>query len=434
MKKLLFAFAVFATSPLFACAVNVLDIRPPRPTTTDQIEVVLSGGCPDGCIPHHPRVDIGAGTITIELEQYDGCILTPQPWGERVDVGRVPAGTYTLIVRRRNVEMIRRTLTVRAHPFTLQPSFGRQGTEVLLGFHRGEVAKVTFGGAEAAFRSGTGGIIATAPNHAAGLVDVVITDRAGNSFTAAEGFRYATQQEDLAGEHERVFFPTSYSGEGAFGSLWAPWNFVLNRGPISLEILPVLPDHVLPVVPDPILDPREKRFVRGEFRDGGSLVYVPRGTEPWLAYASHVADETRRRVDAGTELPVVHERETGPRVNLVNVPLTAESRQTLRIFDLEGESEVTISVRVPARQDPILLGATLEGNFACVTTPCYPHHPPFAVIRLDAIPQLRNAGAVDIEVRGRTNERALWAYVTVTNNETQHVTTWTPQHRRTTLH
>jgi hypothetical protein len=435
MRKLSLLLLLLFAQPLFACVVSMLEIEPPRPTTTDQIEVVMSGGCPDGCVPHHPRVDVAAGTITIELDEYDGCILTPQPWGERVDVGRVPAGTYALIVLREGVEMARRTLVVRSHPFSVKPSFGVQGSEVNLGFHRSEVAKVTFGGVEATYRGSPDGLVARAPNHAPGLVDVVITDSAGNTFTAVQAYRYITPQEDAVDEYERVFFPTSYSGEGAFGSLWTALNYVYNRGPAALEILPVLPDHLLPVVPDPILDPGEKRLLRGEFRDGGTFVYVPRGTEPWLAYASHIADESRRLTDAGTELPVVHERDTGPRVNLLGVPLTNESRQTLRIFDLAGAgAEVVIVVRVPNRPEPVVLTATPASSFACVTTPCFPHHPAYAVINLHTVPQLRGAGRAEIEIRARTNERALWAYVTVTNNETQHVTTWTPQHRRGTLH
>ena len=435
MKKLLVVLALLAAHPLAAsCRVDLLNIAPARPTTTDSILVVMSGGCSDGCIPQNTTIDVDAGTVTIAFEYRGACILVPQPWGERVDVGRLPAGTYTLIVTFNGTEMTRRTLTVRELPFTLRPSFGGAGTQVVLGIGSATPTAVTFGGVPAQVSAPIGGdVVVTVPQHAPGLVDVVVTTDSGKTLTAGQAYLYPEPQADLSNEHERVFYPSVFAGPGAHGSLWASENVVLNRGPIAIATIPLLGGlNAAPVLPIPgplVVGERAQLPELG--RDGGLFVLVPRGVEQWLAYASHIADRSRRATDAGTEMPVVHEVETSPEVVLLDVPLTDESRQTLRIFDFDAVDgrTVTVYVRIPGK-NPVTLTQTLTNRIVCVTTPCYPQHPTFAVVNLDAVPQLRGLGKVDIEIFARTRDMPLWAYVSVTNNDTQHVTTYTPQQRR----
>ncbi len=431
---------------MFAVCVGVsrLDVRPPRPTVHDEIEVVLAGGCSDGCIPHTPRVTIAAGIVTIDLQSSGGCILVPSQWGERVTVGRVPAGTNTLVVRHNGTEMVRDTLVVREHPFVLKPSFGFAGTQVLIDVRdHGACAifpcalpEVTFGGV----KSGTvevtphGDIAAVAPAHAPGLVDVVVTDRDGKKTTATQAFLYPDLQADLSAEHERIVYPIAFRGPGAHGSDWRTENVILNRGPIEVPTIPTLVTPIItPPGPEP-LQAGQRRVLDTVDRDGGLLFFIPRGMDSWLSYSSHIFDRSRRATDAGTELRVVHEKQAAAELSILNVPLTAESRQTLRIYDLDAIDgrEVVIEVRVEGKT-PVILTATLENRIVCVTTPCYPHHPTYAVLNLDGIPSVRNAGIADIVIRGRTKDALLWAFVSVTNNDTQHVTTFSPQHRRMTV-
>jgi hypothetical protein len=436
MRKLLsLLLFVLAAQPLFACTADLFEIRPARPTSFDRIEVVLRGNCPTGCIPWGPRVRVAGNTVTIESETKAACILIAQPWGERVDVGPLPGGTYTLVVRHDGKEVARRELVVREHPFAVKPSVAFDGMKVFLDAPDGEVVKVTIGGVEAEFdeKSIGDGVIATVPRLGPGLADVVITNRDGSTLTASQALLIPQPQADLSLEHERVFYPSVFTGPGAHGSEWNTNNFVRNRGPMELWTIPYLGQNILPIfVPAP-LPVGTRTPVDNEQRDGGLLVLVPAGTESWLSYSSHIVDESRRRTDAGTELPVVHEREAAPRIELLNVPLTSESRQTLRIFDFDAVDgrQVRVQVDIDGRQ-PVVLNATLTHTIVCVTTPCYPRHPTYAVINLDADDRLRGAGPADITIYARTNDAPLWAYVSVTNNDTQHVTTNTPQHRRLT--
>jgi hypothetical protein len=380
-------------------------------------------------------VTVGSGNVIIDMVSTGGCVLVPTPWGERVPIGRIPAGTHTMIVKYNGVEIGRQTLVVRDQPFLIRPSFGNAGTIVWIGQRdHGPCAifpcappVVTFGGSRAEVTvTEDGDISAVAPNHEPGLVDIVVTDRDGKSVTAPQAFLYPAPQADLTSEHERVLYPVQYNGPGAHGSDWRTANVILNRGPIALSTIPTFA---------PPIAPEQRIVLDTPNSDGGLLYMVPRGTEPWFAYSSHITDRSRRATDAGTELQVVHEKDAGPELNILNVPLTTESRQTLRIYDLDAIDgrEVTVVVRIPGRTEPIQVGATLTHRIVCVTTPCYPHHPTYAVVNLDTVPQLRGVGLVDITIYPRTNEALLWAFVSVTNNDTQHVTTYSPQHRRMTV-
>ena len=439
MKRLLLILLVVVAQPLFAVCtgVSLLNVTPARPTVTDEIEVVMAGGCTDGCIPHSPRVRVTAGVVTIELQSSGGCVLVPTPWGERVSVGRIPAGTYTLVVRHNATELTRRELVVRDHPFAIKPSFGNAGTTVLIDQRdHGSCAifpcappEVTFGGAKAVVTvTPDGDIAAIAPEHAPGLVDVVVVDRDNRSITARQAFLYPEPQADLTGEYERVLFPLTFEGPGARGSDWRSENSLANRGPIEINTMPLFSGGTTLEG----IEPGERRRLPSVARDGGLLLFVPRGMESWLAYASHIADRSRRSTDAGTELRVVHEQDAGSDLTILDVPLTSESRQTLRVYDLDALDgrEVSIEARIEGRPELVIVSAVLTHRIVCVTTPCYPEHPTYAVINLDGIAQLRNAGIADITVRGRTNDALLWAFVSVTNNDTQHVTMYSPQHRR----
>ena len=93
----------------------------------------------------------------------------------------------------------------------------------------------------------------------------------------------------------------------------------------------------------------------------GGRAFDSASMESWLAYSSHIADRSRRATDAGTELRVVNEHEAAADLIILDVPLTAESRQTLRIYDLDAVvgREVVVDVRIQGRPDLVTVPATL---------------------------------------------------------------------------
>lgn len=155
----------------------------------------------------------------------------------------------------------------------------------------------------------------------------------------------------------------------------------------------------------------------------GQFVYVPREQSGRVAMNLRVFDTSRSAENFGTEIPIVREREFAdvrPLV-LVGIPTDPRFRNTLRIYSAGDGGFVSLTIqgtgvrvqhtlRLPAQSDT--------------------DHPGY--IEFSNFPQ--NAGVVRVTIDGSSLNRTpplpnvnYWAFVSVTNNATQHITTITPQ-------
>ena len=157
----------------------------------------------------------------------------------------------------------------------------------------------------------------------------------------------------------------------------------------------------------------------------GQFALVPSGGD--VRFYTRVQDLSRQEQTWGTSLPVVHESRFANRVALVDVPTDVRFRSSLRIYSLI-EPQLNgppLHVRVQIRPlagfgdlvDEIhdIVGGDTTGSFA---------GPGYLQIPLDAWPQLRGTERLRIVL---TSESKIWGFVSVTNNETQHVTVVSPQ-------
>ncbi|HYI08197.1 MAG TPA: hypothetical protein VEK57_03920 [Thermoanaerobaculia bacterium] len=435
MKKLLLLFILLALPLSADCPITDFVIEPEQPLYGEDIDVLLRGSCESGLRPPGARIRVDGSTIAIELRPQLGLTLAPSFWGERVFLGRILPGTYEVVVRDVNREWGRRTLVVRDRPFSIAPNFGNEGTEaVLRGVHPTGCSAppcftVRFGGVPAtdAHTVEGGDIVVTAPAHTAGLVDVTVTT-GSETLTLTEAFRYGSPAES---DYERVLLPMTVLAPGAHGSDWASDIVVQNNAPVTVDTEPrfyVDPDS--PVQPLPTaIPPGRKAYFPYRFTDGGAFFYFPRGAGPYLGYASHILDRSRNTTDLGSEIPVVRARDTASKIFLPNIPVSDLFRARLRIYDFD----VTVSrlVLVTLRTDDgkaFAFGLRLNASpIVCPTTPCLQPAPPFRA--LDLAPSA-GAETVDITVESFEKDARLWAFASVTNNETQHVTMHTPLHDR----
>lgn len=149
-------------------------------------------------------------------------------------------------------------------------------------------------------------------------------------------------------------------------------------------------------------------------------------THFWLA----ARDESRLNESEGTEIPVVHESEMTPgRLFLPMVPVRPGVRAHLRIYSISRQATpITIRLRDAGT------GAVLEeiehelpsvlGGFEFR----YPPVPGFAALfDLGERPAVREHERISIEIVADEPTTELWAFVSLTHNETQHVTLVTPQ-------
>jgi hypothetical protein len=253
------------------------------------------------------------------------------------------------------------------------------------------------------------------------------------AFLASTAF--AQDQQSL---WERLLIPVVFEGEiaGGWESVWVS-DFRVHNGadePLAFsteDFLCNVPTCSWVEIP-PGATWKTNTWARNMPWDTpGALAYVERKLSAKAAFQLHVRDISRQALTWGTEVPVIRESEflTRP-ISLLNVPLDSRFRQALRIYDVDGRGDGQVLVRLwtggaaPVAERLVTLGV-LGYNPDRYLRP-YPGYAQILWVAND-FPELAHASSVRIEIVPVTEELRYWAYVSVTNSETQHVTTITPQ-------
>ncbi|HEY0155993.1 MAG TPA: hypothetical protein VGF28_01735 [Thermoanaerobaculia bacterium] len=441
MKRLFLLLFLAAAAPSFACEVGSFTFEHERVYSDERVEAVMTGTCGSTAVPLRPLVRVEGTTVTIDLADGGGGLTIPAPWGERVRLPRLFPGQYTVVVRIGGEEKARRTLAVHDRPFRITPEFGEPGQKVLIeGIPVGQVCPlihcaffaVFFGGVEAETEEiGDQQVVATVPP-GSGRVDVRVELRFGDPLTLPGGFNYGMPAQN---DWERVLFPVNFIGGGAHGSQWVTDSRMHNDGVVEVATVPnIWIDPASPILPIPLpfIPPQGRARFTMRQRDGGEFLYVPRRLDAPLRYTAHIVDLSRSTTDLGAEMPLVRAEDTANTIRLLEVPVESRYRARLRVYDydLVNGREVLVVVRTKEGTALHTRWLTLTVASSCDTvSPCLSERPAFAVLDLDQIPELRGAEVVDVTLKSRTNEGRIWGFVSVTNNDTQAVTLYSPQHR-----
>jgi hypothetical protein len=249
------------------------------------------------------------------------------------------------------------------------------------------------------------------------------------------------------GSFERILIPV-YVPEplpGAHGSLWVS-EFVAFNG-TSQPVSFVFADDICPVTcPFQALPPGEvvHHTLRPITDSVGRFYHLSREAADGISLNLRIRDLSRQRETWGTEIPVVRERDfLNERSVLVNVPIASRFRSMLRVYDVDASGTAFAHVRIigaPEGQPDQLLYETLlplpveesERNVYNDISAPVPFRPGIGTLLLDPIlEELFGSQMTDlvtrIEISPAGGNFRFWAFVSVTNNETQHVTTITPQ-------
>jgi len=214
---------------------------------------------------------------------------------------------------------------------------------------------------------------------------------------------------------------------GGNGSQWKTEIWVRNAGPAAVQLY--LDCNVLcpPVMLEAGASLREPALFFGlDGQPPAAYLLTPTGQSNGLQVSLRIRDLSRQAQTWGTELPVVRASELrSERFGLLDVPLDTRFRQTLRIYSMTpAESQVTVTFfDLP----PTGVGQPLATRVMSVTA-AGEFFPGYAQI-LDftsSIPELLGKERLYIEIVP-DKSTPIWAFVSVTNNETQHVTTITPR-------
>ncbi len=231
---------------------------------------------------------------------------------------------------------------------------------------------------------------------------------------------------------------------GKFGSLWATEAWITSSAAQAVDIQSYdygcfLPEGCFPIPPTPPGISFQPRLfgLRSELR--GLFLFVDRRFASDVSIALRLRDLSRASMTWGTEVPVVREGDfrTG-KLTLLDIPTGSRFRQVLRIYSLAEARVAQIAVRIyglnpaytnpfSARPDP-LLGQSLV-SFPTVGPnfiPAFPGPGYIEIPDLNAIATLSGTERVRIEIEPLTPGLQYWAFVTVVNNDTQHLTVISP--------
>jgi hypothetical protein len=232
-----------------------------------------------------------------------------------------------------------------------------------------------------------------APEHEPGLVDVKVN---GAFITLLPGALYYFDRnaEPLPSVFERVLFPVLFRAAGANGSQWISEAAVANTADWPIPTFNTLGDDGYP---------------------RGVALLVPAGESDRLAFSLRVRDLTQDSF--GTEVPVVRERDLvmSGELTLLDVPIDPRYRTKLRLYAFDDQPSVA-SVLVHDETLSVPMSRECSG-LACAWTPY--------------------TGEVDVPPGGANELAAIyvsvggpgvpaWAFASITNNETQHVTIVAP--------
>jgi hypothetical protein len=142
---------------------------------------------------------------------------------------------------------------------------------------------------------------------------------------------------------------------------------------------------------------------------GGAFLAPPAVESLKIHLNSRVYDLSRITETAGTAIPVVPEETFTNGTNvLLGIPVSPHYRHTLRVYALDREASVTIRVYANDETTPR----------ATITRTAYLQLDPATLIPLDGVTSMH------IEIDPVDAGTRIWSFVSVTNNDTHHVTTF----------
>jgi hypothetical protein len=272
-----------------------------------------------------------------------------------------------------------------------------------------------------------------------GAVDLKVRVAGHGEAVLLNAFYYSPRAQAGRDDYMQVLVPlTSLEIAGANGSRWTSELRVFNA---SSELLRMPGPETfiveLPIDPAVIVEPRttEQVFLnRGLPGADGAFLYVPIALLGAPKFSLRVRDLSKNAASLGTDVPVIYAHEAKGDLTIVDVPVDPKYRGTLRIYGFtDAPMQVGVTV-YPEDGDDVIqhFDLALNGIIHIENDPMPPYPAYVAIDPLTAIVRASGHERVRIEI---TNFNAIlspppppiWAFVSITNNETQQVTVVTPK-------
>lgn len=238
----------------------------------------------------------------------------------------------------------------------------------------------------------------------------------------------------------RILVPVAIflSQAGANGSVWITELTVRNNSDARVLLRNIDPEWCGGILcgPEASIQPKETLLISPSAVYAGAIIEVPSESVDDVIFNLRVQDLSRQLSTWGTEIPVVREPELLTRSStFINVPNGAEVRHTLRLYEIEGSADAEFDLMLYSadprgtgwepRPDRLLgskrvrLAPPLSGWEG--RAPSY-----LQIGDLNEIADVGDAKRLVVQVVPVSSGMRYWAFISVTNNETQHVTTILP--------
>ena len=410
---------------LSACCGSVfaLETTPPAPDSQTYVKLIARTNF---CAVQRTDVAVEGLNITLTLTPTPG-VACPNTFAPvTANVGVIPPGVYDVSVRvAGGGEIEHQKIIVRdagtgviVSPVGSRPEGGRDVQ--VFGADLSTSTTVLFDGVPATnIRVVNNSLVVTPPAHAAGTVDVTVTDSFGTrkAIAAFTYFDPAAAPDPFV--FEPVLYPVAYDGPGVFDSQWTTNNAMgSNRTLVRFRDL---------------IGARSCSGDCSQFNwtailapesPSGLLVWavrrrLPAGVQDDFRVSSRIVD-TSRLHGSGTSLPVARERDFKSSFAISDVPIGGAARVTLRLYSLDPVDR-TVDVTVT---DINGASSTRQATLHAVNGVGY------ATVDLGAPSDVRQiSSTISVTPSGGTGSAAirLWGLASVTDNMTQDVTAFWPQ-------
>lgn len=302
---------------------------------------------------------------------------------------------------------------------------------------------VTFGSAQAVVQYALPEyIVLHVPGRPAGPADVTVRVAGKDDLVVPNGFRFDARAVTSLADYVPYLVPVIANDvAGAHGSKWRSELTVHNASLSSDEpvvIRGAFCDPMLPIAqcPDVVIESGATESLVVHPAGWGSqaaFVYVPRARSGSTPFELRVRDLSRESEGWGTEIPVVRINDFSPFQQILDVPTDGRYRATLRIYRT-SHAPLPVKVRVlpPQGDEPIDEWRITLNGIPTFDPAEFELHPAYA--QLDPLTSAVRASGystVRVEVSNDDDSIAdppasIWAFISITNNETQQVTAITP--------
>lgn len=242
--------------------------------------------------------------------------------------------------------------------------------------------------------------------------------------------------------YERLLLPTVIGQPelGLFGSQWVTIATLTNTAQVPVSVYPyaignggVEPNFTPPLSPNTTIRPT---LVGDRPGYRGTFLFVDRAHISDVSLVLRARDLSRASSTYGTAMPVVPEEEfTNGTVSLNDIPVDTNFRSTLRVYSLDSSRATTVRLTLyGVTIDPVEPHAdtslgTVELRLRDLSTSLPANTvaiPGFLeVVNVDEI-MPSSFRQLRIDVQPVDGASRIWAFVTVTHNDTQHVTVIAP--------